>query len=185
MPLESRAERARLTRYRLILNATLMSMASTVAKITTLSIYNILKAEHDEVNLLLNTLEASPNIEGARKVLFNRLCNELRSHTIAEQEAVYNKVKEFNTASGMITEAEKEHQTVEKLLTELESTDMTSDAWLLKLAELKKNIEHHVREEESEIFDTMHEFFSDEEARDLGKEFQEVKNTELKRLKEV
>lgn len=161
-----------------------MSMTSTIGQVFTLSVYNILKAEHDEVSLLFNTLEATSKVDIGRKNLFKKLRNELRSHTTAEQTAVYDKLKAKEGPENMIHHAEKEHQKVENLLNELESMDITTDAWMVKLAELKQAVDHHVREEESTMFDRMHQLFSDEQARDMGKQFVALKNAELRELKE-
>jgi hypothetical protein len=160
-----------------------MSMTSTVAKIITLSIYTVLEGEHNEVSLLFKALEATPNTETGRTALFEKLCLELKSHTLAEQTTVYDKVKALEGTKTMIEHAEHEHEQVENLLNELDSMDIATDAWLLKLTELKQAVDHHVREEESKIFDTMHSLFTDDQARALADEFQERKNTELKKLK--
>jgi hypothetical protein len=160
-----------------------MSMTSTVAKIVTMSIYTVLEGEHNEVAMLFKALEATPNTETGRTALFEKLCNELKSHTVAEQKAVYDKVKQLESGKTMIEHAEKEHQTVEHLLNELESMDIKTDAWLLKLSELKQEVDHHVREEESSLFDKMHGLFSEDQTRAMADEFQTLKNAELKKLK--
>lgn len=159
-----------------------MSITSSAAKIVTMSIYTVLEGEHNEVNTLFKALEASPDIATGRTALFDKLSNELRSHTIAEQAAVYDKVRERDSNKTMIEDAEHEHQSVEHLLNELESMDVTTDAWMLKLSELKQMVEHHVREEESKMFDRMHQLFTDDEARRMANEFQKLKNAELKKL---
>jgi hypothetical protein len=159
-----------------------MSMSSTAAKIVTMSVYTVLEGEHNEVAMLFKAIEASPDVATGRTALFEKLCNELKSHTVAEQKAVYDKVKTHVGSKTLIEHAEREHQSVEHLLNELESMDITTDAWMLKLSELKQAVEHHVREEESKMFDRMHQMFTDEEARGLADEFQKLKNAELKKL---
>ena len=159
-----------------------MSITSSAAKIVTMSIYTVLEGEHNEVDMLFKAIEASPDVATGRTALFEKLCNELRSHTAAEQTAVYDFVQERDSKKTMIEEAEREHQAVEHLLNELESMDVTTDAWMLKLSELKQAVQHHVHEEESKIFDRMHQLFTDDEARRMASEFQKLKNAELKKL---
>lgn len=161
-----------------------MSMTSTIGQVFTLSVYNILKAEHDEVSLLFNALEATSQVDVGRKNLFKKLCHELRSHTTAEQTAVYDKLKAHDGPESAVQHAEQEHHKVESMLNELESMDIATDAWMVKLAELKQIVDHHVREEESTLFDRMHQVFTDTQAKDMGKQFVALKNAELKRLKE-
>lgn len=160
-----------------------MSMTSTAAKIVTMSIYTVLEGEHNEVAMLFKALEVTPNAETGRRGLFEKLSRELRSHTAAEEAAVYNKVRAEAGTQTLIEHSEREHAQADKLLTELESMDLATDAWLLKLAELKQAVEHHVREEETKTFTKMHALFTDEEARAMADDFQERKNAELKKLK--
>lgn len=150
-----------------------------------MSIYTVLEGEHNEVSMIFKAIEASPDVATGRTGLFQKLCNELRSHTVAEQATVYDKVKTKEGSKTMIDHAEREHQSVEHLINELESMDVTTDAWMLKLSELRQAVEHHVREEETKMFDRMHQLFTDDEARKMADDFQKAKNAELKKLQQA
>jgi hemerythrin superfamily protein len=76
---------------------------------------------------------------------------------------------------GNIEEAMDEHETVASLLEELEELDQESEEWNSKLAEIKKNVLHHVKEEEKEIFKKAKNVLTNEQQQTLGKEFQSAK----------
>jgi len=158
-------------------------MTSSAANVVTMSIYTVLEGEHNEVSALFKAIEATPDIATGRTTLFTKLNNELRSHSVAEQQAVYDRVKTKEGGGEMISHSESEHADIEHHLNELETMDIVSDAWLLKLTELKHVVDHHVQEEETSVFDKMHQMFTDEEARELANDFQRLKNAELKKLK--
>lgn len=75
----------------------------------------------------------------------------------------------------MIEEATEEHAEVANLLEELEEIGPESEEWRSKLAELKKSVLHHVKEEEGEIFKKAKDLLEKEELQTLGKEFQDAK----------
>ncbi len=75
----------------------------------------------------------------------------------------------------MIDHATEEHEEVANLLEEMEELDNESEEWSSKLAELQKNVLHHVKEEEGDIFTQAKSFLEMEELQTLGEEFQEAK----------
>lgn len=160
-------------------------MTSKAAKAVSMSVYTVLEGEHLEVETLFKALAATPNIANTRTVLFKKLNLELRSHTLAEQRTVYDRVKDHDPDSKTIGHAETEHQSMNKLLHELEQLEVTDDGWLLKLSELRQIVNHHVREEESKIFARMHLIFTDDQAKHMADDFQKHKHAELKRLKQT
>lgn len=141
-----------------------------------MDIFQILKKDHQTVNDLFEKLEGTgPRAAKGREKLFTQLKNDIEAHSHGEEVVFYPALRENAEMVDMINEATEEHAEVENLLEELEELDTESEDWSSKLAELKKSVLHHVKEEESEIFKKAKEILSKDEIQTLGKEFQEAK----------
>ena len=77
-------------------------------------------------------------------------------------------------------EAFEEHRLVKQLLRELEGLDKSEETWTAKFTVLKENIEHHVEEEEDEMFKKARKVLSEEDAETLGTRMEEAKAEQLK-----
>jgi hemerythrin superfamily protein len=141
-----------------------------------MDIFQILKKDHQTVKELFKKLEATgPRAAKSREKLFSQLKNDLEAHTHGEEETFYSALKEHTEMQDNIEEAMDEHETVASLLEELEELDQESEEWSSKLAEIKKNVLHHVKEEEGEIFKKARNVLTKEQLQTLGKEFQNAK----------
>ena len=129
-------------------------------------IYSLLHQDHERVAKLMQQIEKSPTEK--REELFQQLKMEIEKHSMAEEIIVYPKLKEADTEA--INEALDEHDQVDAMLSELEQISADSDEWMDRFTELKDAVEHHVEEEESEMFKVAREVFSEEQARELAEQ---------------
>src|SRR3569832_1223628 len=90
-----------------------------------------------------------------RAQVFVKLKEALIAHSKAEEKIFYSSINRAD-ANSLVSEAKHEHHEVERLLMEMEKIDFSSPEWMSMLKELKKNNEHHVKEEESLIFKQAH-----------------------------
>ncbi len=161
-----------------------MSVTNKAKKILPLSIYSVLKGEHVEVKGLLMILKAEPDsMQESREKVFDKLRRELLSHAKAESRTVYAPVKKQIDDKSLIDESEAEHAEVENLLEELSKMEPDGQGWKAKVEELEQKVLQHANEEETELFDEMQEYLSDEEAKAMGDDFQKAKEEEMKKLK--
>lgn len=141
----------------------------------------ILKKDHRLVSGLILTLEMTPKFNSTvRKSLFEQIHSNLMAHAQAEEEVFYPAVR--NIAFGQqaeINEAYEEHQTIKNLLAQMSSADPMSDEFDNKLAELKGSIQHHVEEEETEIFQLCETRMTKEQLVEIGRQLHDRKK-ELK-----
>jgi hemerythrin-like domain-containing protein len=72
-------------------------------------------------------------------------------------------------------EAIEEHQLLRMAFSVLDKTPENDKTWLPKIEVIKDNIEHHVEEEEGEIFEAARKKLSKEKLEELGKRFEEAK----------
>ncbi len=141
-----------------------------------MDIFQILKKDHQTVKDLFKKLEGTgARAAKGREKLFLQLKNDLEAHSHGEEAVFYPALKEHQEMQEMIDEATEEHAEVANLLEELEEMDKETEDWSSKLAELKKNVLHHVKEEEGEIFKQAKDLLEKEKIQALGKEFQEAK----------
>ena len=129
----------------------------------------LLKADHDKVKSILRELE--PTTERATKTrteLFQKLKAELTVHEIIEEEIFYPTLKEHPKARDIVLEGYEEHNVVDTIMGELEATDVTDETWGAKFKVMKENIEHHIEEEEGEMFKQARSVFDADELRQLG-----------------
>jgi DNA phosphorothioation-dependent restriction protein DptG len=69
----------------------------------------------------------------------------------------------------------EEHVIVKRLLKELESLYRSDEQWTAKLSVLKENVEHHVEQEEGEMFSKARKAFGKDEIQDLGARMEAAK----------
>ena len=129
----------------------------------------LLKADHDKVKKLLSELETTTE-RGVktRAELFSTIKGELTVHEIIEEEIFYPELKAHPKAKDIVLEGFQEHHVVDLLMKELEELDVADETWGAKAIVMKENIEHHIEEEEGEMFKTARSVFDKAELDDLG-----------------
>jgi len=138
--------------------------------------FALLKADHEKVAGILETIEATTErAEKGRDDLFARLKAELDLHAMIEEEIFYPALEDTEEAHDITLEAYEEHRVVKQLLAELAAEPKDTEEWSAKFTVLKENIEHHVEEEEGELFKKARQVLSAEEIETLGEQLQNAK----------
>ena len=129
----------------------------------------LLKADHEKVKRLLNELESTTE-RGVktRAELFATLKGELTLHEVVEEEIFYPELKAHPKARDIVLEGYEEHHVVDTLMGELEALDVSDETWGAKAKVMKENIEHHIEEEEGEMFKKARQVFNAAELDDLA-----------------
>lgn len=131
--------------------------------------YKLLKEDHKRVSDIFKKLDSTTERAlKSREELFARLNSELEVHAAIEEEIFYPALKQAAETRDIILEAIEEHSIVKQMLNELDSTSKDNEKWTAKLTVLKENVEHHVEEEEGEMFKKARKILSDEQAEQLG-----------------
>ncbi len=146
-------------------------------------IFADLKADHDRQRTLLAQIEDASD-PGERADLFDQLKIELMAHAAAEEESLYATMLANPDLRDDARHSVSEHKEVDDLLGELVETDVDSDEWTAKFGELKHRYEHHIDEEEEEMFPTATQHLSSAEEDRLATVFEARKPEELERAKE-
>ena len=112
-----------------------------------------------------------------REELFTQSDRARRAHAHRRNISELEKADETH---DITLEAFEEHRLVKQLLGELEKMDKGDEQWTARFTVLKENIEHHVEEEETDMFPKAKKVLGDEKAEELGTRMEAAKNKELK-----
>ena len=128
--------------------------------------FELLKADHRKVEALFDRLEKA---SGKRKLnVFAEIKSELELHTHIEETILYPALEKPQDTHDLTLEAYEEHDVVKKLLAQLSDNQSADEEWQAKAKVLRENVEHHVEEEEGELFDKADDALEDEELEELG-----------------
>jgi len=143
----------------------------------------LLKADHDKVKKLLSELETTTE-RGVktRAELFSTIKGELTVHEIIEEEIFYPELKAHPKAKDIVLEGFQEHHVVDLLMGELEDLDVADETWGPKAKVMQENIEHHIEEEEDDMFVKTRQVFDEAELQELGQRMQARKESASKEL---
>jgi hemerythrin superfamily protein len=136
----------------------------------------MLKADHDKVQELFDRVKA--NEDGDNRDTFASIRRELVMHTHLEETIFYP----FLLGNGdedlqkITREGIEEHRQVKMFLEELGSMSSNSEAFPAKLKVLMEDVEHHVKEEEGEMFPEIRSQFSNDQLNELGAQMKEEKS---------
>jgi iron-sulfur cluster repair protein YtfE (RIC family) len=139
--------------------------------------FTLLKADHKKVAGILGKIdETTERAVKTREELFTQLKTELDIHTRIEETIFYPALKDADETRDITLEAFEEHKVVKTLLGELESLGKDKEEWTAKFTVLKENIEHHVEEEEGEMFPKARKVLGEDGAETLGTRMEKAKD---------
>ena len=124
----------------------------------------LLKSQHRKVEALFKKLESGRSDPAT---VLEELSNSLAAHMAIEHEFLYPAAKEVD--DEQVNEAFEEHSLAEVALKRLLATDMEDEAFDARVTALKELIEHHVEEEEEELFPKVEKAIDEETLSSMGK----------------
>jgi hypothetical protein len=139
--------------------------------------FELLKQDHRKVADLMEKLEKTTE-RGVktREELFGKIQEELEIHAHIEETIFYPVLQKEKETEDITREAFEEHKVVKTLLAELAALNKDDEQWLPKFTVLKENIEHHVEEEEGEMFTDARKAIEKEELEQLGEQMNAEKS---------
>lgn len=130
--------------------------------------FNLLKTDHRKVAQLFDQLESASG--KAKLQVFEQIKSELELHTHIEETIFYPALEEPEETHDLTLEAYEEHDVVKKLLKELSRAKTATDEWEAQAKVLRENVEHHVEEEENELFPKAEAALGEEQIEVLGEQ---------------
>jgi hemerythrin-like domain-containing protein len=129
----------------------------------------LLREDHAKVKKILEDLDSTTE-RGVktREELFTKVKRALEVHESIEEEIFYPALKEHPKARDIVLEGYEEHHVVDLVMAEILDLPYDDETWGAKCTVMKENVEHHIEEEEGEMFKQARQVFSNEELEDLG-----------------
>jgi hypothetical protein len=93
---------------------------------------------------------------------------ELEVHEQIEEEIFYPALKDHPKTRELTLEAYEEHHVVDMVMAEIEGVAYQDETWGAKFTVMKENLEHHIEEEEGEMFKQAKQVFDKDELTQLG-----------------
>ncbi len=129
---------------------------------------DLLKKQHEEVSKLFKKYDKLGEEEAEEKQeLFEQIADRLAAHATIEEKFFYPSIKTEDT-EDIVREALEEHLSVKRLISDLLDMEPDDEAFDAKMQVLREQIEHHVEEEEDDMFKKVRKECSKEQLEDLG-----------------
>ena len=135
----------------------------------------LIKEDHKRLKKLLKeTLDA----EGPqREPAMDHLRTELVAHERMEEEVLYPRLREEKKAREEVLEGYEEHHVADVILDELLDVQPETELWKAKVKVLKENVEHHMDEEEDELFKKARAVLDRDELERMGERMEAIKRS--------
>jgi hemerythrin superfamily protein len=134
----------------------------------------LLKSDHQKVSKLFAQAEKN---EAEQESIFAEINAALTVHATIEEEIFYPAVKKAKSGhtKDEVLEALAEHKQIKALLAELSGMSGDDESFAMKLKVLKEDVEHHVEEEQNEMFPDAKKSLGEKRLVELGAELDERK----------
>jgi hemerythrin-like domain-containing protein len=138
----------------------------------------LLKSDHREVEALLNRIaDLEEDAAEERGELFEQVKTKLKAHETIEQDIFYPAAKEAGEeAEEIVSHSYVEHHLVDVLIEEIGQLEPDEEEWTAKTHVLKELIQHHVDEEQDELFPAVRKGLEKDQLEQLGEEMQTRKD---------
>ncbi len=127
----------------------------------------LLKEDHRKVQELFEQVKATES-QKQHKQLFRRIKTELDTHAHIEEKVFYPTLKKYEEFKETVLEAIEEHLQMKTLLRAIDRLSEGNERFDAKLKVLIDDVEHHIEEEEGELFPKVKRQLSSEQLKDMG-----------------
>jgi len=138
----------------------------------------MLKQDHEKVKTLFSEYEdAQESAPRRRKEIVDQISMELEVHAQLEEKIFYQAFRQVaeKEPKKLVRESFEEHKIVKTLVAELAQMQPKEEQFDAKVTVLKESLEHHVKEEEGELFPAAKKLLGDERLQELGAEMRDLK----------
>ena len=113
----------------------------------------LLTEDHKRVQQLFKEFEAlGDKATSSKRELAEQICNELTIHTAIEEEIFYPAAREAIDDDDLMDEADVEHSAAKDLIAQIQEMDADGSHYDAKVKVLGEEVEHHIGEEQDEMF---------------------------------
>jgi hemerythrin superfamily protein len=128
---------------------------------------DMLEGQHREVANLFEKIERARGTK-TKEQYFIKLADNLAIHATIEEHHFYPAVREKRT-EDILLESLEEHLAIKRVLSDLLDVDIEDETFDAKLTVLKEEVEHHVEEEEKDLFPKVKKVLDEGQLEAIGK----------------
>jgi iron-sulfur cluster repair protein YtfE (RIC family) len=141
-----------------------------------MNIFEVLKEDHEKARNLFQKLEKSGRKEVAvLQKLFAQLQEELEVHMEGEERFLYSALEKYEEPREQVLESYEEHQVAKTLMGTFKNLAVDDERWGAKVSVLQEILEHHMQEEEGELFKVARKVLSKGQIEEISLMFQQHK----------
>ena len=142
----------------------------------------LLKNEHEKAKRAFGEIQAASADQRAQ--LWAKLEPELKVHEQMEEAALYGPVaSEVGSRDETLREWQEVHHDevteAEALIQEISGIDSTTDEWMEKIEELQETLEHHIQEEEGDIWPRIQRVWDESKLEHAGEQMETLKRQKM------
>ena len=142
------------------------------------TIYDALKSDHDKHRDLLKKLATTQGDSAERRKLWKPFYYDAGAHAAAEELAFYSRLIAESEGQSEGRHPVTEHKETDDLIQSLNEMDFGAPGWMARFSTLKERYEHHIEEEEDDVFPIARDVIGADESGDIGAEFARHKKEE-------
>ena len=140
-----------------------------------LNAIDLIKGDHERINDMFEQALKTDD-PGTRTELLQRIRAELIAHERMEEDIFYPALRSASEkAKDIVLEGYEEHHVIDLILDEMFEVPEDTEQWHAKLKVLHENLEHHIEEEEEEMFARARKAMSAETLDELGRKMAQSK----------
>jgi len=144
----------------------------------------LLKSDHETAKQMFGKIQTARAEQ--RGELWAKLKPELKVHEQMEEEALYGPVaREVESRDQTLKDWHEHHQEevteLESLIEDIGEFDPTSDQWMERIEELQETLEHHIQEEEGDIWPRIQKAWDQSKLEKAGQQIESLKREKQSR----
>lgn len=134
----------------------------------------LLKEDHDKVKGYFKQVKNTES-KDEKKQLYKKIREEIDVHTHIEEQIFYPTIRKKEGLEDIVKEGVQEHHQADLFIREIDDLVDDSEKFEPKLKVVMESVEHHIKEEEKEMFPKVREKFSETELNELGEKMKAEK----------
>lgn len=143
------------------------------------TIYQTLKEDHDRHRRMLAAIADTSGDTKKRREIWDEFYHDVSAHAAAEEETFYSKLIADEEGQQEGRHSVAEHKELDDMMEELNEIEFSSPAWLQKFKDMRHRYEHHIEEEEEDIFPVAKDVVGKDGNEKIGSAFEQRKEEEI------
>lgn len=140
-----------------------------------MNIFEVLETHHDKLRNLFEKVLSDPSN-------FYELSKHLRVHHENEEKILLEVLVDRSDLRGETLESIEEHRVIERMLIDLKDFPMENERWKVKLQILQEFTEHHLEEEEEDLFKGGRKLLTGDQVEEMGNLYERRRDRQLEAL---